>query len=330
MRRMLYGLLVVLAALLLHAPTAAAQVDRAALTGTVKDTSNAVVPGATVTARNAATNVPAISVTDAQGAYVIGGLIPGSYVVDVELAGFRKSTGKIDLDVGQRARLDFTMSVGAVEQAVTVVATSPLVNTEQATLGTVISRTEIASLPLALRNWDDLIGGAAGVQGDRYTEQAGSTAAGRTGGFNVHGVRSLQNNFLLDGLDNNSISENVQELTTQVSRPSVDSIGEFKVVTSAYSAEFGRSPGAAVSVTTKSGTNEFRGTGYDYVRNDRFNAIDFFTDRQRQRQIAQGLTPTAKTDYRYNDFGGNLGGPILQNRAFFFGDAEATRLAQGV
>jgi Carboxypeptidase regulatory-like domain/TonB dependent receptor-like, beta-barrel/TonB-dependent Receptor Plug Domain len=330
MRRMLYGLLVVLAALLLHVPTVAAQVDRAALTGTVKDTSNAVVPGATVTARNAATNVPAVSVTDAQGTYIIGGLIPGSYVVEAELAGFKKSTGKIDLDVGQRARLDFVMSVGAVEQSVTVQAASPLVNTEQATLGTVISQTEIASLPLALRNWDDLIGGAAGVQGDRYTEQAGSTAAGRTGGFNVHGVRSLQNNFLLDGLDNNSISENVQELTTQVSRPSVDSIGEFKVVTSAYSAEFGRSPGAAVSVTTKSGTNQFRGTAYDYVRNDRFNSIDFFTDRQRQRQIAQGVTPTPKTDYRYNDFGANLGGPIVPNRAFFFGDAEATRLTQGV
>src|SRR5436309_7179140 len=224
MRRMLYGLLVVLAALLLHAPTAAAQVDRAALTGTVKDTSNAVVPGATVTARNAATNVPAVSVTDAQGTYVIGGLIPGSYLVDVELAGFQKSTGKVDLDVGQRARLDFMMSVGALEQAVTVVATSPLVNTEQATLGTVVSQSEIAKLPLALRNWDDLIGGAAGVQGDRYTEQAASTAAGRTGGFNVPGVRSLQTNFLLDGLDNHSISETAPALTTPVSRPSADAV----------------------------------------------------------------------------------------------------------
>src|SRR5438876_24362 len=100
MRRMLYGLLVVLAALLLHVPTVAAQVDRAALTGTVKDTSNAVVPGATVTARNAATNVPAVSVTDTQGTYVIGGLIPGSYVVDVELSGFKKSTGNLNPDVG--------------------------------------------------------------------------------------------------------------------------------------------------------------------------------------------------------------------------------------
>ena len=330
MARTLYSVLALLVAVMLHPAPAAAQIDRAALTGTVKDASDAVVPGATVTARHTGTNVPASAVTDTQGTYVIGSLIPGSYVVDVELSGFNKVTRRVDLEIGQRARLDFSLSVGGVEQNVTVEAASPLVNTEQATIGTVISQPEVAKLPLSLRNWDDLLGLAAGVQGDRYTEQAGSTAAGRTGGVNVHGVRSLQNNFLLDGLDNNSISENVQELTTQVSRPSVDSIGEFKVVTSAYSAEYGRSPGAAISVTTKSGTNAIHGTAYDYARNDRFNALDFFTDRQRKRQIAQGVQPTPKADYRYNDFGGNLGGPIVKSRAFAFGDFEGTRLTQGV
>ena len=119
---------------------------------------------------------------------------------------------------------------------------------------------QVANLPLAIRNWDDLLALVPGVQGDRYTEQGGGTSFGRTGGINVHGARALQNNFLLDGVDNNSISENVQELTTQVSRPSVDAIQEFKVVTSPYSAEYGRSPGAAVSVSTKSGTNGFHGT----------------------------------------------------------------------
>ena len=304
----------------LSASTASAQVDRASLTGTIRDASDALVPGATVTARNVATQVAASAVTDAQGTYAIAGLIPGSYSVEVELAGFNKVSRAVDLDTGQRARLDFRLTVGSLEQNVVVQASSPLVNTEQATLGTVISQPEVAKLPLSLRNWDDLLGLAAGVQGDRYTEQAGSTAAGRTGGINVHGVRSLQNNFLLDGLDNNSISENVQELTTQVSRPSVDSIGEFKVVTSAYSAEYGRSPGAAVSVTTKSGTNAFHGTGYEYLRNDRFNSNDFFSIRQH----------APKPDHRQNDFGGNLGGPIVKSTAFFFGDAEGTRLTQGV
>src|SRR5205809_66972 len=278
------------AIVLCTAVSAAAQVERAA-----------------VTARNVATDVGSTSVTDAQGTYTIAALIPGEYIVDVDLQGFRKISKRVALDTGQRARLDFALSVGGLGQSVSVEAVSALVNTEQATLGTVISQPEVARLPLSLRNWDDLLGLAAGVQGDRYTEQAGATAAGRTGGVNVHGVRSLQNNFLLDGLDNNSISENVQELTTQISRPSVDSIGEFKVVTSAYSAEYGRSPGAAISVTTKSGTNAIRGTGYEYVRNDRFNSIDFFTNRQRQQQVAAGQTPTPKADYRYNDFGGNLG-----------------------
>src|SRR5262249_45607563 len=163
------------------AAAAWAQVDRAALTGTVKDASEAVVPGATVTARNTATNVPAQAVTDAQGTYVIAGLIPGPYVVEVELSGFNKMSRRVDLDTGQRARVDFRLTVGALEQNVIVEASSPIVNTEQATLGTVISQPEVAKLPLSLRNWDDLIGLAAGVQGDRYTEQAGSTAAGRTG-----------------------------------------------------------------------------------------------------------------------------------------------------
>jgi outer membrane receptor protein involved in Fe transport len=308
------------AVLLLSASYAAAQVERASITGTVKDQSDAVVPGATVTALNIGTNVRAIAVTDPQGAYVIAALIPGEYRIDVELQGFRKSSKQVMLDTGQRARLDFALSVGALEQLVSVEAASPLVNTEQATLGTVISQPEVAKLPLSLRNWDDLLGLAAGVQGDRYTEQAGSTAAGRTGGVNVHGIRSLQNNFLLDGLDNNSISENVQELTTQVSRPSVDAIGEFKVVTSAYSAEFGKSPGAAISVTTKSGTNTMHGTAYEFLRNDKFNANDFFSIRQ----------GAAKPDHKQNDFGGNLGGPIAKSKAFFFGDVEATRLTQGV
>ena len=220
MKRMPHGLLVLVAVFLVGLSNASAQVDRATVLGTVKDSSDAVVPGATVTARSVATDVPSQSISDAQGAFIIGGLIPGAYIVEVELAGFQKRSRRVDLDTGSRTRVDFSLSLGAVEQNITVVGLSPLMNTEQSTLGTVISQPEVRQLPLSLRNWDDLIGLAPGVQGDRYTEQAGSTAAGRTGGVNVHGMRSLANNFLLDGLDNNSISENVQELTTQVSRPS--------------------------------------------------------------------------------------------------------------
>src|SRR5262249_10069442 len=151
--------------------------------------------------------------------------------------GFRKVTRALVLEVGQKARLDFVLEVGGMAEDV-VVQDESLLHTEQAALGTSIDQASIAKLPLAIRNWDDLLALVPGVEGDRFTEQGGGTSFGRTGGVNVHGARALQNNFLLDGVDNNSISENVQELTTQVSRPSVDAIQEFKVVTSPYSAEY--------------------------------------------------------------------------------------------
>lgn len=305
---------------LVTAVAAPAQVERAALSGTVKDASDAVLAGVTIKVRNVETNVALETVSEANGGFSVLSLIPGQYELEATLSGFQTSKRRINLQVGQRVRVDLTLGLAGVEQAVTVEGTAPMLSTEAAEVGTVISRSEVQKLPLSLRNWDDLVGLAAGVQGDRYTEQAGSTAAGRTGGVTVHGARSLQNNFLLDGLDNNSISTNVQELTTQVARPSVDAIAEFKVVTSPYSAEYGRAPGAAISVTTKSGTNAFRGTAYEYNRNDRFNSIDFFTNRQ----------GAPKPDYSMNSFGGNLGGPIVRNRAFFFGDYEGTHLKQGV
>ena len=233
---------------LVNVASAWAQVDRATLSGIVRDSAGAAVPGATVTVTNLATDVEARQLSADGGGYQINNLIPGRYRVDVELTGFKKITQVITLEVGQRSRLDVELAVGQISETVTVRETTPLLNANDATLGAVIPQMQIANLPLAIRNWDDLLALVPGVQGDRYTEQGGGTSFGRTGGINVHGARALQNNFLLDGVDNNSISENVQELTTQVSRPSVDAIQEFKVVTSPYSAEYGRSPGAAISV----------------------------------------------------------------------------------
>jgi outer membrane receptor protein involved in Fe transport len=195
-----------------------------------------------------------------------------------------------------------------------------LLTTQEASPGGVLENRAITDLPLSARNWDDLLGGIPGVKADRYTEQGGGTANGRTGGANVHGVRSLQNNFVLDGVDNNSISENVQELTTQVARPSVDSIQEFRVSTNPYSAENGRSPGALISVTTKSGGNAFHGTLYEFLRNRVFDANDFFTNRAGRQ----------KPPYKQNQFGGNFSGPILKNHAFFFFNYEGTRIRRGV
>ena len=225
---------VVLAALLVCAALAEAQVDRATLTGVVRDASDAVLPKAKVTVTSLATGASSTATTSNEGVYLVVNLTPGEYLVQAEATGFQRYEQTISLELGARSRLDLSLAVGSIGETVKVEGVTPLLSTESAVLGTVVDSNEIDRLPLAIRNWDDLLSMVPGVQSDRYTEQAGGTSAGRTGGVSVHGNRSLQNNFLLDGVANNSFSTNVQELTTQLSRPSVDAIDEFKVVTSPY------------------------------------------------------------------------------------------------
>ena len=297
-----------------------AQVNTASLTGIVTDANGAAAPSASVTATNRATNLSQTAATDESGYYNFPSLPVGAYSITVELRGFKKAVKEeVALEVGQKGRLDFALAVGELTESVVVVGGTPALSTQEATTGGVIDNRLVMNLPLSARNWDDLLGQVAGVQNDRYTEEGGGTAAGRTGGANVHGVRSLQNNFVLDGVDNNSISTNVQELTTQVARPSVDSIQEFKVSTNPYNAENGRSPGALISVTTKSGTNEFHGTLYEFHRNRVFDANNFFLNRA-GREKGQNIQ---------NQFGGNVGGPVLKDRAFFFFNYEGTRIRKG-
>lgn len=310
----------VLAALFLCASTAGAQVDRATLTGVVRDASDAVLPKAKVTVTSLATGVASTVTTTSEGVYLVVNLAPGDYLVQAEAAGFQRYEQTVKLELGARSRLDLSLAVGSIGETIKVEGVTPLLSTESAVLGTVVDSNEISRLPLAIRNWDDLLAMVPGVQSDRYTEQSGGTSAGRTGGVSVHGNRSLQNNFLLDGVANNSFSTNVQELTTQLSRPSVDAIDEFKVVTSPYAAEYGWSPGAAIIVNTKSGTNRLRGTVYDFYRDDRMDTINYFAKAANQPKAAN----------KQNQFGGNLGGPILRNRMFFFADYEGTRIRQGV
>ncbi|MBY0495099.1 MAG: carboxypeptidase regulatory-like domain-containing protein [Cyanobacteria bacterium] len=310
----------VLAALLVCAAPALAQVDRATLTGVVRDASDAVLPNAKVTVTSLATGVSSAATTSNAGVYLVVNLMPGEYLVQAEATGFQRYEQVVSLELGARSRLDLSLAVGSIGETVKVEGVTPLLSTESAVLGTVVDTNEVDKLPLAIRNWDDLLAMVPGVQSDRYTEQAGGTSAGRTGGISVHGNRSLQNNFLLDGVANNSFSTNVQELTTQISRPSVDAIDEFKVVTSPYAAEYGWSPGAAIIVNTKSGTNQLRGTAYDFYRDDRLDSINYFAKAANQPKAAN----------KQNQFGGNVGGPLMRNRAFFFIDYEGTRLQQGV
>src|SRR5262245_1336731 len=298
-----------------------AQINTASLTGQVTDANGGATTGATVTVKNKATNVTQSVTTDGGGNYIFVSLPVGTYSISVEATGFKKSVNeKVTLEVAQKARLDFTVQVGRLEETVTVEANGALLTTQEATPGAVVENKLVTDLPLSARNWDDLLLTVAGVQGDRYTEEGGGTASGRTGNVNVNGARSLQNNFVLDGADNNSISENVQELTTQVIRPSVDAIREFKVLTNPYNAEYGRSPGAAISVTTKGGSNGFHGSLYEFHRNRVFDANNFFVNsagRDKPQQIQ-------------NQFGGALGGPVLKDKLFFFGNYEGTRIRKGL
>jgi Carboxypeptidase regulatory-like domain/TonB-dependent Receptor Plug Domain len=297
-----------------------AQVNTASLTGLITDQSSSAVTGVEVTALNAATGYSRAAATDSAGYYSFQNLPIGTYHVSVVRQGFDTLHEDVTLGTAEKARRDFVLKVGTEAQTVEVSGAAPILSPDDASIGTIVNNETIQKTPLYLRNWDDLLRSVAGVQISRFTQQSGATSAGRVGDFNVHGVHSLQNDFILDGIDNNTFSENVQELSTEASHPSVDTIQEFNVITNPYSAEYGRAPGAAVSVSTKSGTNQFHGVAYEYLRNNYFDANDWISDQH-------GLP---KPENNQNQFGGNFGGPILENRLFGFFDYEGTRIKQGV
>jgi hypothetical protein len=306
--------------LCLASPWAKSQINTASLSGLATDPAGAALPHVTVIATDTETGYTRTVQTDGAGAYSMQDLPIGQYGILVSDSGFSSLHAQVTLTVGQRAREDFRLQVGSAQETVNVQSTAPLLSPDDASVGEEIGSITIEQTPLALRNWDDLLRVVPGIQISRFTQQSGATSAGRVGDFNVNGVHSLQNDFILDGIDNNTFSENVQELSTESAHPSVDTIAEFNAITNPYSAEYGRSPGAVVSVNTKSGSNQFHGLGYEYVRNNYFDSNDFFSDRHR----------LAKPKYNQNQFGANLGGPVIKNRLFFFFDYEGTRIKQGV
>lgn len=296
------------------------QVNTASLTGLVTDPTGAAIPKVEVTVTEGATGYTRKTTTDSAGYYSFQDLPIGQYTISVSFAGFSSLQENATLNVAERARRNFNLKVGSSQQTVEVHGAGSQLSPDDASIGNVIGAVTIEQTPLYLRNWDDLLRLIPGVQISRYTQQSGDTAAGRTGDFNVNGIHSLQNDFILDGIDNNTFSENVQELSTEASHPSVDTIAEFNVITNPYSSEYGRSPGAVVSVNTKSGTDQFHGLAYEYVRNNYFDANDFISN-------SHGLR---KPENNQNQFGGSLGGPIIRNKLFFYFNYEGTRIKQGV
>ncbi len=317
----IFGWLLVAVALLLAAAVPGqAQVNTGSLSGQISDSSGAALAGAKVMVVDGATGYRRVEKSQPDGQYQMPNLPIGVYTLTVTAPGFTVASESVTINVGARARADLQMHVGSESQTVQVTSEANALARDDASISTIVTQDTISETPLFLRNWDDLLRVVPGVQINRYTNQAGSTAAGRTGDFNVNGVHSLQNNFILDGIDNNTFSENVQELSSEAAHPSVDVISEFNVITNPYSAEYGRAPGAVVSVNTRSGTNMIHGTAYEYVRNQFFDAFDYFSK--------QSLTKKAEDNQ--NQFGGSLGGPILRNRLFYFGNYEETRIKQGV
>jgi hypothetical protein len=292
-----------------------AQTIRGTLTGSVTDTTGAVLPGATVTVTNNATGINETAVTNSQGSYTIPLLSSGTYRATVELQGFKKYLRDgIVVQIAQTTRLDLVLQVGAVNEAVQVIGESPLVRSNTAELGQVIEMKQIQSLPLNGRFFEHLITMSPGAmpfysRGDS-AENASAAGARIATAHSVNGMPWSGNNYLLDGVVNNEPQNAYINIT-----PPLEAIQEFKVQTNNPTAEFGVFGGAAVNLSIRSGTNDIQGSVFDYIRDDSMNARSYFA-----------LT---KAPYNSNQFGGTLGGPIVKNRAFFFGDYQGLKLHQG-
>ena len=313
-----HSLCSVLAVLLCALPAAAfAQQETATIAGTITDSTGAVVPHAVVVVTNVQTGITVRTTATESGSYLVPSLRPGDYSVAVESKGFQKTvrTG-VTLQVAQVARIDVTLQTGGLTEAVEVVAATPLLDTLTSSRGSVIDQKKIVELPLNGRDYNQLALLSPGV----LPGTPRLASVNFKGVLNVNGNRTFNNVFLLDGVDNISYSNSFRGENVQLVQPSIEALQEFKIQTNAYSAEYGRSSGAVVNATIKSGTNTVRGSLYEFLRNDHLDANNFFSN-------ALGA-PKPKRER--NQFGGAAGGPLVKNRTFWFGDYEGLRDLEGV
>ncbi|HSU33903.1 MAG TPA: carboxypeptidase regulatory-like domain-containing protein [Bryobacteraceae bacterium] len=293
-----------------------AQVSTGSILGTITDSSGAAVPGAQVTVTEINKGTTQQYTTDESGNYVAPFLVPGHYSVTVEKSGFKRATSQDNLvEVDQRARLDFTLQLGTASETIEVTSAAPLVRSESSELGEVITSHAIEQLPLNGRNFAQLVNLAPGVTAG----QAGENLSGAStfnprasSNFNALGSQANANAWLVDGIVDNEYTFN-----TVMVQPSVESVQEFKVLTGTYSAEFGRGAGI-VTTQTRTGSNQFHGSAFEFLRNSYLDARNYFNAKGQQQ-----------TPYRRNQFGGSLGGPILKNKTFFFADYYGWREIKG-
>lgn len=297
----------------LSATAVFAQFDSATVLGTVRDSADAVVPNANVTLKNTDTGIVVTATTDAEGNYQFLNVKIGNYEISAEAAGFSKTTVEnVSAEVNARQRVDVNLNAGDVSATVNVSDTPELLETDTSERGQVIRREQIVNLPLNGRAYADLALLSTGVNQSQLNVPGQSGA--RDASFNVNGLRSSLNNFIIDGVDNNSYGTSNQGFSNQVVQASPDALEEFKVQTNNFSAEFGRAGGAVINASIRSGTNGFHGSAWDYVRNTAFNATGFFKPANNQKPVLI-----------QNQFGGTFGGPILKNKLFFFVDYEGYR-----
>jgi len=323
LRTLSFSLLLAVVLLLLGVAPLYAQVDTGSILGTVTDQSGAVVSGAKVTLTNEGTAISLSTTTTGDGLYKFSPVKIGSYKIEVSFQGFQTTTTTgVKVDIGAQVVQNFTLKPGNVTQSIEVTAAAPLLESQNAAVGQVVDHQSVVDLPLNGRNFTFLAQVTAGVS----TPQADTRGNAANGAFAANGLRPSQNNYLLDGIDNNSDTVDFLNGTNFVVLPPVDAIQEFKVQTSDFSAEFGRSGAAILNATMKSGTNELHGDVWEFFRNDKLDAADFF----------ENAGDIKKGELRQNQFGGTLGGPVYiphvldgRNKVFFFGDYEGLRRIQG-
>jgi len=302
--------------LLLSSQYSAAQVDEGSITGTVTDTTGAVVPNALVTLFNKDVGLTLQNTTNSAGEYTFSPIRIGNYTVSVTAQGFEKTSQQnVSVNVAQRLQVNVQLKPGAATETVEVTTVPPALQTDGASVGQVVTEQSVNSLPLNGRNFTFLAQLGAGTQ----TPQADTRGNAASGAFSANGLRPAQNNYLLDGIDNNSNAVDFLNGTNFIVLPPVDAIQEFKVQTADFSAELGRSAGAVLNATIKSGTNNIHGAVWEFFRNDVLDAADWF---ENNAGIPRG-------DLQQNQFGASIGGPIIKNKIFFFGDYEGLRRVQG-
>jgi hypothetical protein len=305
-----------MAAVCLMLLSAAAQAQNVgAISGRVADTSGAVIPGATIEIRNLDTGFVRTVQSDAQGNYRAPELPLGQYQVEATFSGFQKlMRSGIQLTMGRDATVNFQLTVGEVQEIVTVTGDAPLVETNKSDMGALVSREQIADLPLSSRDFSDLITLQAGTMQYRHAGDGGAAVNGYGARISVSGARPTQNSFSLDGADINTATQLIPS-GVDGAMLGVEAIREFKVLSSNYSAQYGRAAGANLMAVSRSGTNEFHGSLFEYFRNDNLDANEWDANWKKE----------GKQELRRNQFGGSLGGPVMRDRFFFFTTYEGVR-----